>query len=256
MRVGLIQCGNINSLLVTDHGDYPEMFSALLGPDIDLAVFDVQTGSVPDAGACDGWLVSGSVDSTYDDLPWISTAAGLLRDIVRRDVPLVGVCFGHQLLAQALGGRVEKATTGWGIGIHEYRLAPEVPPSAGLDTGSTIRLIASHQDQVTDLPADATLLASSSHCPVAAYSIGPRVLAIQPHPEFSLGLAAHLIEARRHLFGDDLTDRAAAEVARARGGPVGADVAVDPAEPTDLDDGILDRRAVAEWMRRVLAGQG
>lgn len=249
MRVGLIQCGNINSLLVTDHGDYPQMFSTLLGSDLELTVFDVQAGAVPDADECDGWLVSGSVDSTYDDLPWIAPAESLLRDIVRLDVPLVGVCFGHQLLAQALGGRVEKASTGWGIGVHEYRLAREVPATAGLAPGSPLRLIASHQDQVTELPAEATLLASSDHCPVAAYSIGPRVLAIQPHPEFSLSFAGHLIEARRHVFGDDLADSALAGVARSWSEPLDDHT---PADRPDLDDGMLDRRAVADWIRRVL----
>ena len=236
MRVGLIQCGNINSLLVTDHGDYPEMFSALLGPDVELAVFDVQTGSVPEADACDGWVVSGSVDSTYDDLPWIAPTEGLLREIVRLDVPLVGVCFGHQLLAQALGGRVEKAAAGWGIGVQEYQLAHDLSSSIDLPPGSPFRLIASHQDQVTELPAEAKLLASSDHCPVAAYSIGPKVLAIQAHPEFSLAFAVHLVEARRHVFGVDLTDRALAELL---------------ALPPDDD---LDRRTVATWMRRVLLG--
>lgn len=241
MRVGLIQCGNINSLLVTDHGDYPEMVSALLGPEVDLVAFDVQTGQVPDPGECDGWVISGSVDSTYDDLPWIDPTEHFLRDVVSRQVPVVGVCFGHQLLAQALGGRVEKADAGWGIGVHEYRLADELPDSVDLAPGTRLKLIASHQDQVVELPAGAEVVASSDHCPVAAFTIGPRVLAIQPHPEFSVGFAHHLVEARRHLFGDELADQALADLK-----------ALEESHPGD-SDAALDRERVATWMRNVLS---
>lgn len=230
LRIGLLQCGYLPPDLVPEFGDYPHAFEALLSPfDLDLVTYDVQRAPLPlDPTECDGWLVSGSADSAYDDLDWIAPVEQFLRDVMAADVPLVAICFGHQLLAQALGGRVAKSTGGWGAGVHEYQLirpdeCPDVPSSG------SVRLIASHQDQVIELPADAVVVATTAHCPVAAFTLGPRVLAIQPHPEFSADLSRRLISLRRERMGETIADSAMASL-----------------------DEPLDQDVVARWMYNVL----
>ena len=238
LRIGLLQCGHIHHELVPDHGDYPEAFADLLGPHgVELTTFDVDHGAPPtDLGAFDGWLVSGSASSAYDDLPWIPPVEDLLRRMIHEQVPVVAVCFGHQLLAQAMGGRVAKAGPGWGVGAHDYELVGPpspwmVPPPAG-----TVRLIASHQDQVVELPDGAVLIARTDHCPVAAYTLGPTALAIQPHPEFTAAVSQGLVERRREAIGADRSDEALATLDR----------------PLDQD---LVAGWMAEFLRRAAAGR-
>ena len=231
LRIGLLQCGHIHPDLVPEHGDYPEAFAALLGPfGVELTTFDVDHGPVPtDVEAFDGWLVSGSANSAYEDLPWIPKVEDLLRKMIDAHVPLVAVCFGHQLLAQAMGGTVAKSPDGWGVGAHAYELVDAdrtwmTPPAAG-----SVRLIASHQDQVTELPAGAIVLARTDHCPVAAYLLGDAALAIQPHPEFTADVSRGLVGLRREMIGEDTSDVALASL-----------------------DQPLDRELIGSWMATFL----
>lgn len=236
VRVGLLQCGHVRADVATDHGDYPELFGALLADaPIELVTYVVDEGHLPDdPRACDGWLVSGSASSVYDGHDWIDRAGRFLTRVVDAEVPMVAVCFGHQLLAQALGGRVERSDRGWGVGIHRYDVVAPVPRWPDPTPPTRLALLASHQDQVTDLPDGATVLAASAHCPVAAYALGPRVVAVQAHPEFTPALSRDLILARRDLIGVDRADAALAA----------------------LDDGdavaALDDEAVARWFSAVL----
>lgn len=213
LRIGLLQCGHIHPDLVPEHGDYPEVFADLLGPHgVTLTSFDVTTTAPPaldHPAAADGWVVTGSACSVYDDLPWIAPVEHLLREIIAAGAPLVAVCFGHQLLAQAMGGRVAKSPAGWGVGGHDYQLLrtdlPWMVPAPATDH---VRLIASHQDQVAELPEGAEVLARTDHCPVAAYTLGQAALAIQPHPEFTAAVSRGLVERRRDAIGAERADAA------------------------------------------------
>lgn len=211
LRVGLLQCGHVHADLVGDHGDYPELFGALLGPHgVVVEPYDVQLAPPPSLLDCDAWVISGSAASAYDRLPWIPPVEDFLREAVSVTAPLVAVCFGHQLLAQALGGRVERATS-WGAGAHRYRLVGPIPGSE-MSADRAVRLVASHQDQVTVLPDGAELVLSTDHCPNAGFTLGPAALAIQPHPEYSAGLSGDLCRVRRDRMGDDVTDAALASL--------------------------------------------
>ena len=230
LRAALLQCGHIHPDLVPEHGDYPEAFADLLGPHgIELVTVDVAEDGVPDPDEHDAWLVSGSASSAYDPLPWISDLEELLRSLVDREAPLVAVCFGHQVLAQALGSTVAKADAGWGVGAHDYRLVGGPRPWMDPASDGSVRLIASHQDQVVELPEGAELVATTDHCPVAAYTVGPAALAIQPHPEFTAAVSRGLVERRRDLIGADRSDEALRSL-----------------------DQPLDRDLVATWMARFL----
>lgn len=214
LRIGLLQCGHVHPDLVPEHGDYPEAFADLLGPyGVELTTFDVDHSPPPtDLDAFDGWLVSGSANSAYEDLPWIPPVEDLLRQMIDRETPLVAVCFGHQLLAQAMGGRVAKADSGWGVGLHAYEIVGPARPWMRPAPDGPVRLIASHQDQVVELPDGAELVSRTDHCPVAAYTLGPAAFAIQPHPEFTAAVSRGLVERRRDRIGEATSDAALASL--------------------------------------------
>ncbi len=213
LRVGLLQLGYIHPDVAATEGDYPEAFAALLaGHGIELTTYDVPAGQRPTSPTDhDGWLASGSANSTYEPLAWIGSAGRFLLDVLNADVPLVAICFGHQLLAQALGGTVARAPVGWGVGVHHYDVIG--PARAWMDEPITsVNVIASHQDQVIDAPDGIELLASNEHCPIAGYTAGRRALALQAHPEFTPAVSRGLLQLRREAIGSDKADEALASL--------------------------------------------
>jgi GMP synthase-like glutamine amidotransferase len=187
MKIGILQTGHSPDEVRGDLGDYSDMFAQLLGGHgFDFVTFNVVDGEFP-AGpdAADGWLITGSKHGAYEDHPWIAPLEALIRAIRDAGKPLIGVCFGHQIIAQALGGKVEKFAGGWAVGPMDYRFDDE-----------TLTLNAWHQDQVTVLPEGARVLASNDFCAHAALAYGDRILTIQPHPEFGRPLIEGLITHR------------------------------------------------------------
>ena len=187
MLVGILETGRPPEALA-EHGSYPKMFERLLGPASEQLTFRTYAaidGDVPtDPHACDAWLVTGSRHGAYERLPWMQKLEQLLRDAVAAKVPVVGICFGHQLLAQALGGKVEKSDKGWGFGLQTYRV-DEAPAYNGR-APAKITVAALHQDQVIEVPTGGRVIASSDFCPNAAIAYGDTALSFQPHPEFNV----------------------------------------------------------------------
>jgi GMP synthase-like glutamine amidotransferase len=234
VRVGVLECDHVAERFRGIGGDYVDMFQVLFAaqeasPDtLELVPFDVIGGALPPRpDTCDGWLCTGSRYSVYDDLDWIPGLLGFVRDVRDAGVPFVGVCFGHQVLARALGGRVERARTGWGAGICDIdvdRPEPWMDPPA-----DRLALHFMHRDQVTVLPPGGEALGRTEHCPVGLLQVGERMVGIQAHPEFTAAYMDALLADRVPLIGED-------EVAAARAGL---------ARPTD-------GARVARWMARVL----
>jgi GMP synthase-like glutamine amidotransferase len=224
--------GHVPPSLVATHGDYPELFGKLLAPHgVQLQVFAVDEGQAPASlDDCDGWLGSPSRSSVLGDEPWLPVALDLVRSIVDAERPYVGICFGHQLLGQAAGGRVARAAAGWGVGAHRYEVVAPQPWMDPAPPGGAFTLVASHEDQVVELPPGATLLAGNDHCPNAMFELGPRAFGLQPHPEFSTAISSELVGARRDLIGAARADAALASLA-----------------------GPLDRELVFSWITRFLA---
>jgi GMP synthase-like glutamine amidotransferase len=135
----------------------------------------------------------------------------LLGRLVAEERPFVGICFGHQLLAKALGGTVGRAEHGWCVGVQEYDVVAQ--PWWADPRRDRLSLIASHQDQVTTVPAGAALLARSDACPVAGMLVGERAWTLQGHPEFTWELADSLLAGRIELLGADVVVRARASLA-------------------------------------------
>jgi GMP synthase-like glutamine amidotransferase len=172
-------------------------------------VFAVDEGHLPASlDDCEGWVTSPSRSSVLGEEPWLPDALDLVRRIVEEERPFAGICFGHQMLGQALGGRVERAGAGWGVGAQRYEVVAPRPWMEPAPAGGTFTLIASHEDQVTELPPGATRLAGNHHCPNAMFELGSRAMGIQPHPEFTAAISGQLVGARRDLIGEERADEA------------------------------------------------
>lgn len=196
MKIGILLTGHAPDEVLADSGDYDRFFERLLdGHGFDFTCFAVVDGQFPDAPSdADGWLITGSRHGAYEDHGWIAPLEALIRDIDASGQPLIGVCFGHQIIAQALGGTVEKFAGGWAVGRTEYQMGEQ-----------TIALNAWHQDQVTKRPAAARVLASNAFCENAILAYGDRIWTVQPHPEYDAAFIRTLIRTRgRGAVPDDL----------------------------------------------------
>lgn len=204
MKIGILETGAPPERLIGPYGDYPAMFRRLLGPDHDYTTYDVAAGALPGSpGDCGAYIVTGSSAGVYDPLPWIAPLEDFLRS-ARGRVPLAGVCFGHQVMAQAFGGRAQKSERGWGVGLQTY----------ALEGGGAVAAPASHQDQVTVAPPGARVTGGNAHCPIGMLDYGGEAISIQLHPEFEPAYAAALIEARRGTrYTDAQADGAIASLA-------------------------------------------
>jgi GMP synthase-like glutamine amidotransferase len=228
VRIGILETGYPPAHLVGEHGSYPDMLRRFVGEEAGrYQVFDVQKGQYPaQAEALDALLVTGSPAGVYDPDPWIGELIGYLRAAKGRTA-LVGVCFGHQVMAQAFGGQVRKSEKGWGLGLHTYRV---VGPEPWMDPVTELTAPVSHQDQVVERPPTARVVAGSDFTPngVLAYDDQPAI-SFQCHPEFTRDYAKALAERRRGQVPDAQIEAAKASLDRPNDDP-----------------------QIAEWVRRFL----
>lgn len=214
MRVGLLACDEVAERFQHVAGTYTDMFTQLLAPHIpgmELVRYEAREGRLPSApDACDAWITTGSRASVYDDEPWIRATAGFIREVADAGRPFVGICFGHQLLAQALGGEVKRAPGGWGAGVLPMEVLSTEPWMQ--PPRDVVRMQYMHADQVTRAPAGAEVTGAAPHCPVAMFRAGERLLGIEGHPEFPAAYARALIEDRRARIGEGAARDALARV--------------------------------------------
>lgn len=206
MTIAVLETGAPPGDLAARFGSYPDMFSDLLGTG-KLARYDVASSALPAHRAHEGYIITGSPAGVYDGLPWIAALQDWLRAAPAR-TRLVGICFGHQLMAQAFGGAVEKSARGWGIGLMEYAVLSRAP---WMDVALSVSIPASHQDQVVVQPPGTEVTLASEFAPLAGLAWRDRAaISFQCHPEFSPAYAKALIEARRERLPDP--DRAIASL--------------------------------------------
>lgn len=198
MKVAVLEAGYPPGTLAAEFGDYPAMFSQLLGPEFGIESFDVQAGRLPDPLAHQAVLITGSPAGVYEPLPWIMP----LQDFIRaaEGSKMVGICFGHQVMAEALGGHVEKSDKGWGAGLHRYDVVHREP---WMDEATSIAAPASHQDQVVVQPPSTEVVMRSDFTDFAGLAWTDRpAISFQFHPEFSPAFAKALIDKRHDVVPD------------------------------------------------------
>jgi GMP synthase-like glutamine amidotransferase len=189
-KITIVETGVISPETRARHGSFPQMFERLIGAadaSASFATVRLADGEAPpDPATLEAILLTGSPAGVYDDLDWIAPLERFVRAAYQARIPMVGICFGHQLIAQALGGTVRKSEKGWGIGRHVY----DVAPGNGAIDGEKLAIAASHQDQVIEPPAGATTVLHSAFAPHAGilYANGT-ALSVQPHPEFTTAFA-------------------------------------------------------------------
>lgn len=211
MKIALLQCDHVApKFQEVAGGDYDDIFKDYLvqyAPQLDLEPFDVTQESYPaDLGSYDAFLSTGSKFSVYDDEGWVKTLKAFIKRLYLENKTFVGVCFGHQMIAEALGGKVTKSPKGWGIGVHSFEVKQTQswmrPPL------ESFNILMSCQDQVEQLPEPSEVLAGSDFCPVGMYRVGKRFLGIQGHPEFSKAYAEALMDDRLERIGTDVVAKA------------------------------------------------
>jgi GMP synthase-like glutamine amidotransferase len=233
VQLCILETDELHPQLAEPYVSYGQMFANLFSNQpvpASTEVFNVCCDQYPSADCrFDAYLITGSKADAFSDEPWVVRLREYVRERFIAGDKLLGICFGHQLLAHSLGGHAGRSEKGWGLGVQKYQLHAQPawmqPPLPGL------QLQASHQDQVHKLPEGAQLLASNDFCNHAAYHIGDQLLCFQGHPEFPEGYARALLDLRRERLGDELHAAASATLHQEHHG-----------------------RIVGEWMLRFVRG--
>ena len=206
MKLGILKTDAVRPEWVPDFGEYPDMFERLIAgadPSMEFVTYDVEEGVYPeDIDEVDAYLMTGSKSSVYDDKEWIRKLEDFVRELHRRRKKLVGICFGHQLVAQALGGSTGKSPRGWGVGLHTHTF--ETAPGWHDQGELAFDILVSHQDQVEIPPPGARVLAGSDFCQYAVCQLGDHILTFQGHPEFLPGYSENILNLRREMIGEDV----------------------------------------------------
>ncbi|HOZ15610.1 MAG TPA: hypothetical protein PK784_12525 [Tenuifilaceae bacterium] len=200
MKIGLLICDHIQK----GFAGYPELFGNLL-PEHELVNYHVCDGQFPkSASEHEAWIITGSKYSVYDNIDWIDRLKDFVRSIAKTDKYCIGVCFGHQMLGEAMGGKVLKSTMGWCVGVHQFDIVES--KDWMLPAFSKANLLMSCQDQIQVLPPNSKVIASAPKCPVGIIQIGDKMLGIQGHPEFSAEYVKFLMESRINKIDESVIE--------------------------------------------------
>jgi len=204
MILGILDADTLRDDLQPQYVSYAKMMQNLFEKahkELQFRSYQVNKGEYPQKiDECDAYLITGSKSSAYDNDEWITQLKVYVQSLYQKNKKILGICFGHQLIAMALGGDTRLASQGWGVGVHQYETSRQ---GRRLFLPAQLSLLVSHRDQVVKMPKDAVKVASSEFCPIAAYQIKNQVLCFQGHPEFTADYADALMQARVDIIPED-----------------------------------------------------
>jgi GMP synthase-like glutamine amidotransferase len=210
MKIGILEAGLIRDELADRFDPYPVMFERLLnraGRELEYAAFSPVRGQMPASiDDCDGWLITGSRHGVYDELDWMAALQDFIRELAEARRPLIGVCFGHQIMAAAMGGKVVKSDLGWKVGLQHYRL--EQGYAWMREQPASVAIHAWHQDQVIVCPPSAEVFLTAPDCAYAGLSYGDSMISVQAHPEIEADYERALLDMfSGSLLPDEVAQR-------------------------------------------------
>ncbi|MCR9288967.1 MAG: amidotransferase [Bacteroidetes bacterium] len=204
MIIGLLECDHILKKYQHIVADYRDLFKAFL-PDFEFRFYDVCNNQFPESiHECDGWMCTGSKHSVYEEIDWIKRLKIFIKELFENDKKYVGICFGHQLLAASLGGKVWKSDKGWCVGVHSFEVIKKEAWMTPFQ--SSFNLLMMCQDQVFVLPEQGEILAQSADCQIGMFRVGDHMLSIQAHPEFLKAYTQALMEDRIERIGKQVVE--------------------------------------------------
>jgi GMP synthase-like glutamine amidotransferase len=206
MKIGLLECDHVAEKYRHIGGDYQDMFENLL-PDIVFEFYDVCNGHFPESvDDCEGYMCTGSKHSVYDNVDWVKQLKEFVFQLYKNEKLFVGVCFGHQMLAEALGGKVLKSEKGWNVGVHQFEIIAQENWMTPFQ--QQFNLLMMCQDQVIGMPENSKVLAQTNDCSVGMFKVGESMLGIQAHPEFSKDYEKALMLDRVERIGKEKVQKA------------------------------------------------
>ena len=208
MNVGILKADYIRPKLASEYGDYPELIAGLfhrVDPQIRFRTYEITRGVWPESASdADAWLITGSRYGAYDSLDWIGRLKQWVIRLHLEQRKMIGICFGHQLIIDALGGEVTKADEGWNLG----RQVMTLNDSVTTDLPDRLAIPFFHQDQVVRLPGEMVCLASTPRCRYAVCQMEDHVITVQGHPEYSNEFSRALYQLRQTEYPQALRDEA------------------------------------------------
>jgi GMP synthase-like glutamine amidotransferase len=215
MKIGILNAINSLTSQVNWQGTPTEAYIRFLqsggGGPFSYVGYDVALGEFPETvDTCDGYVITGSPNGVYDADPWIADLMQFVRDCYVAEKKLVGICFGHQVLAHALGGHTEKSEKGWGLGLKPFDVVAQKPWMT--EPAGQFGLYFVHQDQVQQLPAEAELLGGNGFCPNAMFVMGDQVLGVQGHPEFTKPIMEDILAGKVGNVAEDKVKTAVSSI--------------------------------------------
>lgn len=205
MKIGILDADELKKEVIKEYGTYSDMFVQLF-QSVDTShtfnSYPVCQKIYPnDINDCDAYIITGSKASAYDNDSWIKLLKSYILLLLKQKKKLVGICFGHQIIAEALGGQVKKNNNGWGVGLMTNTVLDE--KSWMKPKQKEVDLLVSHQDQVVTLPDNAELIATNSFCLNSGFQISDQLITLQGHPEFSNAYLMFLMQGRREVIGEE-----------------------------------------------------